>query len=188
MNPNISEIAARVRDAMSVLGGTLRPREMVHIMGEWDITVTRADGRVERKVVKNVVTSAGLNRIANRAVQATGTTPIYNIVIGSRTTAAALTDVQSNMGEMGRKQFIAAGASAQSREWIFGVATWGGSADGVTSLTIDCVGLSDHVSSHATTGVLINRVTGLGVTLGNSDFLNATCRIRVGSHDVSHST
>jgi hypothetical protein len=185
MNQNIFD---RLKDACAVLGGTLRPRELVPVYGEWDVKVVRADGSVEQKTVRNLVTVAGLNRIANRAVQAAGTTPFWNIVIGSRTTAAALTDVQSNMGEMSRKSFIATGASAQSREWIFGVATWGGAADAVTSLTIDCAGISDYPNSHTTTGVLGNRVAGLAVTLGNSDFLNLTVRIRVGSHDTSHST
>lgn len=185
MNQNIFN---RVKDACAVVAGTLRPREMVHVYGEWNVKVVRADGSVEEKVVRNVVTVAGLNRIANRAVQAAGTTPFYNIVIGSRTNASTFTDVQSNMGEMSRKSFIATGASAQSREWIFGVATWGGAADGVTSLTIDCAGISDHVNSHATTGIIANRVAGLAVTLGNSDFLNLTVRIRVGSHDNTHST
>lgn len=185
MSQNIFE---RIADACSVIAGTLRPRESVPIYGEWDVKVVRHDGTVEQKTVRNLVTVAGLNRIANRAVQASGTTPFHVIVIGSRTTAAALTDVQSNMGEMVRKSFIATGASAQSREWIFGVATFGGAADGVTSLTIDCAGISDHANSHATTGIIGNRVTGLGVTLGNSDFLNLTVRIRVGSHDNSHST
>jgi hypothetical protein len=185
MNPSIFE---RVRDAISVLGGTIRPRELVPIYGEWLVKVVRHDGTVEEFVKRNLVTAAGLNRIANRAVQATGTTPLFNVVIGSRTNAAALTDVQSNMGEMGRKNFVAAGASAQSREWIFGTATFAGAADGITSLTIDCCALSDHPNSHATTGIIANLVTGLAVTLGNSDFLNLTPRIRVGSHDVSHST
>ena len=185
MNPSIFE---RVRGAIAVLGGTIRLDELVPLVGEWEVKVTRFDGSEEKRILRNIVTAAGLNRIANRAVQATGTTPIYNIVIGSATAAAALTDVQSNMGELSRKQFISAGANAQSREWIFGTATWAGAADGITSKTIDCCGLSDHVNSHATTGVMINRVAGLAVTLGDSDFLALTPRIRVGSHDVSHST
>jgi hypothetical protein len=185
MNPSISE---RIADACSVLGGTLRPRELVPIYGEWDVKVVRADGTVEKRTLRNLVTSAGLNRIANRAVQAAGTTPFHAVVVGSATATATFTNVQSNMGEMGRKVMIATGASAQSREWIFGVVTFGGAADGVTSLTINCCGLSDHVNSHATTGIIANRVTGLGVTLGDSDFLNLTARIRVGSHDNTHST
>lgn len=185
MNPSISN---RVVDALAVLGGTLKPRELIPVYGEWEVKVVRSDGSEERRVLRNLVTSAGLNRIANRAVQAAGTTPFHAVVIGSATATATFTNVQSNMGEMGRKVMIATGASAQSREWIFGVATWGGAADGVTSLTINCCGLSDHVSSHATTGIIANRVTGLGVTLGDSDFLNLTARIRVGSHDNTHST
>lgn len=178
MNRNISE---------HQINGTLVP-DAVGIYGEWHVKVIRHDGTIEEKILRNTVTAAGLNRIANRAVQATGTSVFLYTIIGSRTTAPALTDVQSNMGEMLRKPWIAAGASAQSREWIFGVVTVGGAADGVTSLTMDCAGIHDFPNSHATTGVLGNRVNGLAVTLGNSDFLNLTVRLRTGSHDVSHST
>lgn len=176
MSQNISEIA-----------GTLKP-DAVGIYGEWHVKVIRADGTVEEKVLRNTVTAAGLNRIANRAVQGTGTSVFLYTIVGSTTAAPALTDVQSNMGEMLRKVWVATGASAQSREWIFGVVTVGGAADGVTSKTMNCAGIHDFASSHATTGVLGNRVNGLGVTLADSDFLNLTVRIRTGSHDVSHST
>jgi len=183
MNLSIFE---RVLKAWNAFNGTLE--SPIQIEGIWDVEVVRWDGTRERKTLHNTVTAAGLNRIANRAVQATGTSVFFVICIGSNNTAPALTDVQSNMGEMVRKSFIATGASAQSREYIFGVCTVGGAADGVTSLTMNCAGLFDFPNSHATTGVLGNRVNGVAVTLGNSDFLNLTCRIRVGSHDVSHST
>lgn len=184
MSLNIFE---RFMNAVRAFNGTLPP-DNIGLKGYWDVKVVRADGTVEMRTLPNVVTVAGLNRIANRAVQATGTS-LYNwIAIGSNNTAAALTDVQSNFGEMVRKAFIAGGASAQSREWIFGTCTVGGAADGVTSLTMNCAGLFDFPNSHATSGIAGNRVTGLAVTLGNSDFMNLTCRIRVGSHDVSHST
>jgi hypothetical protein len=184
---NLSTFKDRFMNAARILNGTLMPSNIA-IIGEWDIEVVRHDGRRERKTVRNTVTAAGLNRIANRAVQATGTSVFFYICVGSTTAAPALTDVQSNMGEILRKSFVATGASAQSREWIFGVCTFGGAADGVTSLTLNCAGIFDHANSHATTGVLGNRVNGLGVTLGNSDFLNLTVRMRVGSHDVSHTT
>jgi hypothetical protein len=91
------------------------------------------------------------------------------------------------MGEVSRKTWVTVGANAQSREWIFGVATWGGAADSVTSVALGSAGISIGASSLATS-MLANRVNGLGVTLGNSDFLNLTVRVRVGSHDVAHST
>lgn len=171
--------------SISNIGGTL---EAIPVYGEWHVKVVRHDGTIEEKILRNTVTVAGLNRLANRAVQATGTSVFLYTIIGSRTTAPALTDVQSNMGEMLRKVWIATGASAQSREWIFGVVTVGGAADGVTSKALECAGIHDFPNSHATTGVLGNRVNGLGVTLADSDFLNLTVRIRCGSHDVSHST
>ena len=37
-------------------------------------------------------------------------------------------------------------------------------------------------------GVTGNAVNGMGVTLGGSDLLDLTVRIRVGSHNLSHST
>lgn len=169
------------------IAGTLAP-DVAGIYGEWHVKVVRHDGTIEEKILRNTVTVAGLNRIANRAVQATGTSVFLYTIVGSASTAPALTDVQSNMGEMVRRVWVAPGASAQSREWIFGVVTIAGAADGVTSLTMNCAGIHDFPNSHATTGVLGNRVNGLGVTLGNSDFLNLTVRLRVGSHDVSHST
>lgn len=184
MNQSIFD---RIAAAVRAFNGTLPP-DSIPIHGEWQVKVIRHDGSVECQTLKNVVTAGGLNRIANRAVQATGTSLFNWICIGSNNTAAALTDVQSNFGEMVRKAFIAGGASAQSREYIFGTCTVGGAADGVTSLTMNCAGLFDFPNSHATNGLAGNRVTGLAVTLGNSDFMNLTCRIRVGSHDVSHST
>jgi hypothetical protein len=113
---------------------------------------------------------------------------VFNaLAIGTATAAPALTDSQSSLGEVGRKASIGLGASAQSREWIFLTATWGGSADGITSVALDSAGITIGTSSLAT-ALLANRVNGMGVTLANSDLLNLTARIRVGSHDVAHST
>ena len=175
MKPNICE----------VLGGTLMP---LSVYGEWDIVVTRADGSEERKTLRNVVTAAGMNRLANRAVQATGTTPFFTILVGTITTAPADTDAQPQFGEMIRKASIVSGASAQSREWVFLTCTLGGAADGITSKTMNCAGITDFPTSHASTGVYGNRVNGLGTTLADSDFLALTCRVRVGSHNQAHST
>lgn len=160
---------------------------MVPVMGEWEVKVTRADGSVETKVCKNIVTRAGLNRIANRAVQAAGTTPFYVIGIGSYTTGGNPASLDStNFGELSRKLSNVSGASAQSREWLFLTQTWGGAADGVTSKTIDSAAFLDHPNSGS--GIVGNIVQGLAVTLADSDFLALTGRIRVGSHALSHST
>lgn len=159
--------------------------------GEWLVEVHRADGRIERKVLRNVVTDRGLNRIANRAVQATGTTPFNYIIVGTATQAGSLNSVQSSLGEVIRRASIANPASTsvvgiQSREWIAMTATFGGSVDGLTGIALDSAAIHDYVNSHATTGIVGNHVNGLGVTLQNSDLLNLTVRIRVGSHDIQH--
>lgn len=183
MNPSIFD---RVRQATSVLNGTIDLRSYVPVVGEWDVKVVRADGTIEKKTLRNTVTVTGLNRIAACTVNSAG--GVFNsTIVGSATASPALTDSQSSIGEVSRKSWITTGANAQSREWIFGVATWGGAADSITSVTLNSAGMSIGASSLATS-MLANRVNGLGVTLGNSDFLNLTVRIRVGSHDVAHST
>lgn len=161
--------------------------DSVAVRGEWDIKVVRADGRIERKTVKNVVTRAGLNRIAHRAL-AHDTSPFFYIAVGTQTAAHSLNSAQGTLGEVVRKVSAVGSTQAQSREWIFLQCTLGGAADSVTSLALDSAGISDHANSHASTGILGNMVNGIGVTLANSDLLDLTVRIRVGSHDISHTT
>jgi hypothetical protein len=168
------------------ISDTIPMGDAIPVYGEWEVTVTRWDGKVERKRLINTVTVPGLNRIASCAVNSAA--GVFNaLAIGTATAAPALTDSQSSLGEVGRKASIGLGASAQSREWIFLTATWGGSADGITSVALDSAGITIGTSSLAT-ALLANRVNGMGVTLANSDLLNLTARIRVGSHDVAHST
>jgi hypothetical protein len=156
--------------------------------GGFDVKITRHDGRVEQYFRKNVVLKEGLNRIATRAVQATGTTPFFIIGIGTATATHTLSSDQPNWGEVSRKSSAVTGASAQSREWIFMVATWGGAADSITSVALDTAFCSDFANSHATTGIYLGAAPGLGVTLANSDLLHLTYRVRVGSHDIDHTT
>lgn len=181
MNPSIFD---RIRAAAEGFNlGTISP---ISIMGEWEVKVTRADGTIETKILRNTVTVTGLNRIAHCAVDSAGGVP-NAIIVGTATTAPALTDSQSSMGEVIRKSSSNLGANAQSREWMFLTCTLGGSVDGVTSVTLDSAGITAGTSSLATS-VLWNRVNGLAVTLGNSDFLALTARIRVGSHNTAHTT
>lgn len=176
----------RVRQSWDVLNGTIDLKSHVPVQGYWDVKVVRADGSIEARTLRNTVTVTGLNRIASAAVNSAA--GVFNaIAIGSATASPALTDSQSSLGEVGRKSFVALGASAQSREWLFGVATWGGAADGITSVALGSASITIGTSSLATS-LIANRVNGLGVTLGSSDFLNLTVRVRIGSHDVAHST
>ncbi len=158
------------------------------LIGEFHVKITRYNGTVEEKVVNNIVTRYGLNRLAARGVTATGNTPFYIIGVGTATATHSLDSGQGQVGEVSRKSSTVSGASAQSREWIFMVATWAGAADSITSVALDSVFISDYPNSHASTGGFLNVANGLGVTLANSDFLALTGRVRVGSHDLSHST
>lgn len=173
----------RLRGAVGVLNGTIRLDSLVPVEGYFDVRVVRADGRIETKTLRNTVTVTGLNRLAACAVNSAAGV-INALLVGSASASPALTDSQSSFGEVSRKSMI---SQAQSREWFFGVATWGGAADSITSVTLNCGGLTIGTSSLATSFIM-NRVNGLGVTLGNSDFLNLTVRVRVGSHDVAHSS
>ncbi len=177
-----SEVAALVSEAEQRVFETIVP------FGAYHVKVTRSDGRVEERICKNIVLKEGLNRIANRAVQATGTSVFYMIGIGTATAAHTLASDQPNWGEVSRKSSVLTGASAQSREWIFVSATWAGAADSITSVALDTAFCSDYVNSHATTGAYLGAANGLGVTLANSDFLALTYRVRVGSHDIDHTT
>lgn len=159
----------------------------IAICGEWDIKVVRADGRIEKKTVKNVVTRAGMNRIAHRAV-AHDTSPFFYIAIGTQTATHSSDSAQGTLGEVKRKVSAVGSTQAQSSEWIFLQCTLGGAADSVTSLVMDSAGISDGVNSSASVGIMGNMVNGIGVTLANSDLLDLTVRIRCGSHNGSHTT
>jgi len=157
---------------------------LVPIYGEFKAVIHRADGTVEEKPWKrNQLTAAGLNRIANRAVNASS--PWFILGVGTITAAASLDSV--NFGEVanGRKTSTVTGASAQSREWFFMNATYAGNADSLTGIVLDSAAILCHASSGQ--GAVCNIVNGLNITLQASDFLSLTARIRVGSHDLSHS-
>jgi len=154
------------------------------LMGEFHAVVYRADGSIEDKGWRrNVVTKVGLNRIANRAVNDASSKAGF-LAVGTRTTVASLDTAVTSFGEVGRKISTVLTTAAQSREWFFMVATFGGAADGLTAVALDSAVICDHVNSGL--GIPWNIVNGLAVTLQQSDVLNLTARIRVGSHDIDH--
>lgn len=174
-----------------MIGDTLDVSDHVPLYGEFKAVIHRAqpDGSYlveERPWKRNLITYKGLNRIANRVVQATGTSPAYYLGVGTITAAASLQSV--NFGEVtnGRKASIVTGGSAQSREWFFLNATWAGNTDSLTGIALDSAAILDGATSGS--GIVFNIVNGLAVTLQASDFLNLTARIRVGSHDDGHTT
>lgn len=176
MDRNISDVAGTLLDDCALL------------QGYYDIKVYRADGTFESRSVKNVVTAAGLNRIARQAITPTGS-PFNWIAVGSQTAAHSLDSTQAGIGEVIRKS---AASAVQSREWFSLQCTIGGAADSVTSVALDTAAMMTCPVSYAITansgGVMGNAANGLGVTLGGSDLLDLTVRIRVGSHNLSHST
>lgn len=174
------------------IGDTILPRsalvELAPLLGEWDIKVVRADGSVERKTIKNIVTRSGMNRLANRGVQATGTSVGYVICVGTNTAAHSADSAQGNIGEVIRKTSNFTGAGAQSREWLFLQDTFGGASDSLTGIALDSAAICDFPTSSNASGIFFNIINGMGVTLAASDLLDLTVRIRVGSHNLSHST
>ena len=175
------------RTSDKTLNGTMAPLaddSCGSIYGEFHAVIFRADGSIEDKGWKrNIVTKLGLNRIANRAVNDASSKAGF-LAIGTATAAASLNAAVTSFGEVGRKISTVLTTAAQSREWFFMVATWGGAADGLTGVVLDSAVITDHVNSGL--GQPWNIVNGLAVTLQGSDVLNLTARIRVGSHDIDH--
>lgn len=157
--------------------------DMIPVVGEFDALIVRADGAVEHRHIKNVVTYRGLNRLAARAINATGQTPAYVLGVGTQTAANSLGSTVTQYGEVSRKT---ATTVVQSQEWFALTMTWAGNTDGLTGIALDSVAILDHVDSGQ--GIAFNIANGLAVTLQASDFLNLTGRIRVGSHNLGHST
>lgn len=154
----------------------------IALVGECIVKVTRYDGTVEEKVVKNIVTRYGLNRLAARALANTSS-PAGNIAVGTVTAVASLDSDVADFGEVGRK---VAATTVQSQDWFALTCTFAGNADGLTGVVLGSVVITDHPNSGS--GAAWNIANSLGVTLGASDFLNVTPRIRVGSHNLGHST
>ena len=177
-------IFERVRNAGRALAGK---DDSVALKGFWDIKITRADGTIEEYTRENLVTATGMNRIADLAVAANVVSAFIYSVIGTNTGAPADTDTQAQVGEVTNGRKIAA-LKVQSREWIALTCTWAGNTDSLTGIALDSGCISDYQSSSASTGLIANRVNGMGVTLQASDFLNLTVRIRCGSHNQAHTT
>ena len=158
---------------------------LVPIYGEFNAKIFRGDGTIEDKGWKrNIVTRYGLNRIARRAVDHNSTSAALYLSIGTVTAAQSLNAAITSYGEVGRKLSLVGSTAATSREWFFMVATWGGASDSLSGVALGTAVITDHANSGQ--GSPWNIVEGLGVTLQQSDVLNLTGRIRVGSHDIDN--
>lgn len=148
----------------------------VAMKGTFIRTVTRENGELERKAIPNIVTASGLNNLASRGIADTGSK--YNwLAIG---TANYTPHINSQtILECSRKQ---AALISSSKELIVAIATWGGSADSVTSNQLEMAGICNHQTSGS--GHFLNIANGLSTVLANSDFLHLEIQVRVGSHAV----
>ena len=94
-------------------------------------------------------------------------------------TAPGLTDTTLT-GEVNRK--ILSTNSAITNNIYTAVATWGGSADSITSVDLQEAGLFN--STLSAQGTMFQRVTFASVILANSDLLQVTLETNVGSNTI----
>jgi len=152
----------------------------LQVHGVYDIEITRANGDIEHKRIKNIVTKDGLNAIAELMIgDATGTNSAFKyIVIGSVTAQGSLGSVQGGIGEVTTRKIAATLAS--SGEVAILVATWAGNTDGLTGVALGSAGIANHASSGS--GILGSHVNSVDATLQASDFLKVQVEIQIGSH------
>ena len=183
MTNKLSKIVA---NKLREIAGTISPAQEdgTTVYGEYEVAIHRANGDIENKVFKNTPIYKGLNRLAFRATTYTNTVAQY-LVVGTQTAAHSLASAQGGIGEVSRK---AAASIVQSQDWFALTSTWGGASDSLTGIVLSSIGVSDYVNSHATNDNFFSMSNSLNTTLAASDTLSATCRIRVGSHNLGHTT
>lgn len=149
--------------------------DSIGIRGKFIATITRADGTIERQETENVVTAAGLNHLASRAIADTGSKYGW-LAIGSATHTPHINS--QYIAESSRK---AAAVIGSSKEVLYVVATWGGAADSVTSVAIAGCAIANHGTSGS--GHYLNHAA-VSVVLADSDFLHLEAQVSVGSHAI----
>lgn len=118
-------------------------------------------------------------RIAGGDGQTAPGSAMAYMAVGTVSTAPGLTDTTLT-GEVNRKAL--ATNSAQTNNIYTAVATWGGAADSVTSLSLVEAGIFNHAGSGQ--GTMMQRVTFSAVVLANSDLLRVTLETNVGSNTI----
>lgn len=173
MNQNISD-----REILDGFKKNIGNRSCIALRGRMRITVTRADGTIEERVIENIVTAAGLTELALRTVDNTRSAFIF-LALGTQTAQHSLGSVQGGIGEVERKLgSIAAG----SNEVAVVVATWAGQVDGLTSLDLRTGAIFNHGSSGS--GIMLNAVNSVDTVLADSDFLKLQAEVQIGSHNL----
>ena len=151
-------------------------QNFLRLEGTFIRTITRHNGDIDRKVIPNVVTADGLNNLANRGIADTGSKYGW-IAVGSATHTPHINS--QYIAESSRKT---AALISSSKELIVAIATWGGSADSVTSAALESAGIANHPTSGS--GHYLNVAAGVSTVLANSDFLHLEVQVRVGSHAI----
>ena len=142
-------------------------------------TIFRENGTIERHPwIHNSVTAAGLNTLAAKAIVTSHSAGFNVIAIGSGTDVSSLGSTLLTH-EVGRK---AASTAVTSQSLIVLVSSWGGSADGISSVPLSEAGIFNSVSSGQPT--MLDRITSVNATLANSDTLLLECIFRIGSHNL----
>lgn len=158
------------------------------IHGVWKVTVTRADGSIEEKTLKNIVVRNGLNALARHVVDnggATGESPFNYLAIGTVSTAPDIGDsgITGAVAVAGGTDRKVGSDLASSHEVALIVATWAGFVDTLTSLSLEEAGWFNTADSGV--GDMLNRVTGVNAILADSDFLKLQVEVQIGSHDIT---
>jgi len=149
----------------------------IPVRGTFIRTIYRANGDIERKVIPNVVTALGLDLLASRAIEDTGSKFGW-LAIGTANYTPHINSQE--ILETGRK---VGALAANSRELVIVVATWGGSADSQTSNQLEMAAIGNHQTSGS--GIYLNVANGLSTVLANSDFLHLEVQVQVGSHNIA---
>lgn len=126
----------------------------------------------------DLITNNGRTFLAQR-IGADVNSPMAYMAVGTVSTAADLTD-SALSGEVARKALAV--NSAQTNNVYTAVATFGGDADSVASLSLVEAGVLNHAASG--NGTLFQRVTYASVVLANSDLLSLTLETNVGSNTI----
>lgn len=160
MSRDISKERAIVDDFINIVGGRAF------------VTIYRGDGSVEGPwVCSNQVTAAGLNELASRSI-VTSRSPFDSIAVGSGTAAASLGST-ALIHQVSSKASI---TPVTSRSTLILSNTWGGAADSVTSIALEEAGIFNL------DGTMLNKLTGVAATLGDSDIVNLAMTFQIGSH------
>ena len=130
--------------------------------------------------IEDLVVNAGRTYLAKRIAggDSVASAMLY-MAVGTATDAPALTDT-TLAGEIKRKASSISSATSNNR--YTNVATWGGAAESISSISITEAGVFNHASSG--NGTMFQRVTFAAVVLANSDLLKVELTTIVGSNTI----